>query len=301
MNETNDSPLPRLDLNLFRIFEVIYRERNLTRAAEHLNLSQPAVSHALTRMRRQMGDPLFEREAQGVIPTALAIRLWPDIQQALALLRQTLVRSRTFEPARDIAQVTLAMNDEVEQVLLPILAGELRAKVQGVKLASVRFDRSLLRSDLASGRIDCAIDVAKPVEPDLLHAFLTRDEFVVVSRVPRAIDMAEYLAAQHVTVSSRRVGRGIEDLEFARHGLRRQVVARCQHYATACQLVAQSDLLLTMPRRLALAANAPFGNVIVELPMPMPAVELRLYWHRDRDTEPANAWLRQTILQALQD
>src|SRR5690554_1241190 len=115
----NDLPAKRMDLNLFRLFAIIYRERNLTRAAEQLFLSQSAVSHALTRMREQLDDPLFVRDGQGVCPTPLANRLWPDIEQALELLQQALQRSNAFDPKRDLKQLTIAMNDEIEPLFLP--------------------------------------------------------------------------------------------------------------------------------------------------------------------------------------
>lgn len=291
--------LSRLDLNLFRVFDSIYRERNLTRAAEMLSLSQSAVSHALGRLRTQLGDALFVREGQGVVPTPLADRLWPDIQEALALLRQAVHRSQAFEPARDIAQITLAMNDELEPSLLPVLVRALLAEVPLLRIASVRLDRASLRADLAAGRLDGAIDIAQPVSPELCHARLLQDDFVVVSRTPRTLDAESYLAARHVTVSSRRTGRAVEDLGLARLGLERQVVMRCQHYEAACRLVADSDLLLTMPRRQAEAINAALGNQVLALPVPLPGVELHLYWHRQREADPANRWLRGQVMQGL--
>lgn len=302
MNEINDSALPdlsRLDLNLFRVFATIYRERNLTRAAEILCLSQSAVSHAIGRLRTQLGDPLFVREGQGVVPTPLADRLWPDIQEALALLRQAVHRSQTFDAARDITQVTLAMNDELEPGILPVLVRSLSQAVPLLRVASVRLDRVSLRADLAAGRLDCAIDIAQPVSPDLGHELLLQDDFVVVSRAPRALDRKAYLAARHITVSSRRTGRAIEDLGLSRLGLERQVVMRCQHYEAACRIVADSDLLLTMPRRQAEIISARVGNAVLPLPLPLPGVELHLYWHREREADPANRWLRARVMAGL--
>ena len=293
----------RLDLNLFRVFDTIYRERNLTRAAAILCLSQSAVSHAIGRLRTQLGDPLFVREGQGVLPTPLADRLWPDIQGALALLRQAVHRSQVFEPARDISQITLAMNDELEPSILPLLVRKLRELVPTLRIASVRLDRASLRADLAAGRLDCAIDIAQPVSADLCHTLLLQDEFVVVSsasvNAARPLDIQSYLAAQHVTVSSRRTGRAVEDLGLAKLGLERQVVMRCQHYEAACRVVAASDLLLTLPRRQAEAIHASVKNAILTLPVELPKMELHLYWHRQRETDPANHWLRTQVLAVM--
>lgn len=300
MSKNNySSSIAHLDLNLFRVFAVIYRERNLTRAAEQLCVSQSAVSHALARMRQQLDDPLFVREAQGVVPTPLAMRIWPGVQEGLGFLQRAVAQSHCFEPARDIAAVTLAMLEVIEPTVLPTLAKALHGVVPGIRLTSGRIKRSTLKADLATGRIDCAIDVAQAADDELLHCFLSRDEFVVVSRSSAVISRDSYLAAQHVTVSSRRMGYGIVDFELARQGSQRQIAARCQHYESACRLVAGSDLLLTMPRSLAMSSNAYLGNHIQPLPVSVPGVELHLFWHREREADPANTWLRNTLLDAM--
>ena len=301
MNQIHESVqlqqgLDRLDLNLFRVFDTVYQERNLTRAAEILCLSQSAVSHAIGRLRTSLGDPLFVREGLGVMPTPFAERLWPDVKAALGLFRHALLRNQSFEPARDISQITLAMNDKLEPSLLPVIAQTLQAAIPTVALASIRLDRADLRADLVAGRIDFAIDVAQTTLPDIGHIGLMQDEFAVVSRRPEPIDAAGYLAARHITVSSRRAGRTVEDLELSRLGIERQIAVRCQYYEAACRLVAASDLLLTMPLHQAQTINAPLGNFILPLPVHLPKIELHLYWHRQREADPANQWLREQLV-----
>ncbi|HEX7045711.1 MAG TPA: LysR family transcriptional regulator [Burkholderiales bacterium] len=285
-----------MDLNLLRVFDAVYRERNLTRAGEVLFLSQPAVSHALARLRRQIGDPLFIREGQGVVPTPLAERLAPDIRAALALLQQA-VQRRDFVPARDLARVVIAMHDEIEPAVLPRVYARLTAKAApGLHIASVRLNRPNLVTDLASRRVDLAIDVARAIESDLHHAPLLRDDFCVVSRTRRRLDARAYLAASHIAVSSRPTGLAVEDILLSRLGFERQVRLRCQQYEAACRIVAASDLLLTMPRRHAEAVNATIGNALLPVPLPLPAIELHLYWHRQAEDEPGNRWLRGELL-----
>jgi DNA-binding transcriptional LysR family regulator len=297
MNETNDpNKLDRLDLNLFRVFDTVYRERNLTHAAEILCLSQSAVSHAVGRLRVSLGDPLFVREGQGVVPTPLADRLWPDVKDALALFRQAVLRNQSFEPTRDLSQITLAMNDKLEPSILPVIARNLHASVPNLQLASIRLDRTNLRADLVAGRIDFAIDVAQPTSPDICHTLLLQDEFAVVCRENRQIDSDYYLAARHVTVSSRRTGRSLEEIGLSRLGIKREVVVRCQYYEAACRLVAQSDLLLTMPLHQAMTINATLGNAVLPMPLPLSGIELHLYWHQQRESDPANQWLRSELI-----
>lgn len=295
-NDTNLSNLRKLDLNLFRVFAMVCRERNLTRAAEQLHISQSAVSHALARLREQMNDALFVREAQGVTPTPLALRILPAVQDALALFERVARHTEAFDPARDISRLTLAMNDEIEPLLLPNIAQAVRQRLPAAVVSSVRVDRATMKADLASGLLDFAIDVAHAADDELKHTPLTRDRFVVASSAAAAIDMQAYLGGRHVTVSSRRRGRSIEDWELARLGHRRQVLARCQHYASAWALVAASDLLLTIPENLAHALNATVAVHLHRLPVPLPPVELHLYWHRDRERDGAHSWLRELLI-----
>lgn len=290
--------LRQIDLNLYRVFAVVYRERSLTRAAEILCLSQSAVSHAIGRLRQSLDDPLFVREGQGVMPTSVADKLWPDIDAALNMLRLAAARSHEFDPQRDITQVTIAMNDELEPSLLPPLVAHLREQLSGaVPIASVRLDRSNLRADLAARRLDIAIDVAQQVSPDIAHVALASDDFVVVARQPMKLTRERYFAAQHVIVSSRRTGRAVEDMAMAKLGFERQVVLRCQHYEAACKVVAASDCLLTMPRRQVRLSS---GFAVMAMPLALPDLALHAYWHRQRETEPALMWLREQLFQALQ-
>ncbi|QRK06802.1 LysR family transcriptional regulator [Archangium violaceum] len=288
--------LAQLDLNLFRVFDVIFRERNLTRAAEVLFLSQSAVSHALARLREQLEDPLFVRQGRGVTPTPLAERLAPGIQEALALLQQAVHRTRHFDARRDVGHVTLAMNDVLEPSLLPQLVSRLGERAPNVRVASVRLERARLERDLSSGRLDLAIDVAQPTGADLRHTLLLRDTFCVVSARRRKLDVSAYLAARHVTVSSRRTGLTLEDLVLSQQGYQREVAVRCQHYEAACRVVAGSDLLLTMPRRHAEAHKASLGIHLLPMPVVLPPVDLHLYWHRQVDGDPRSQWLRTELL-----
>lgn len=301
-------PLSRMDLNLFRIFAVVYRERNLTRAAEQLFLSQSAVSHALGRMREQLDDPLFIREGHGMCPTPLANRLWPDIAQALLLFQQAMQRSTSFEASRDIKQLTIAMNDEIEPVFLPQIVQWFQQQVPQIQLHSVRIDRQTLRSDLSSGRIDLAIDIAQPSERGIAHQLLLRDEFVVLSRPEHPLAQtglsvetaaSHYIQAEHIAVSARRTGRAVEDFLFAKQGIERQIKIRCQQYESAARIVQSSALLLTMPRSLAHQVAEHLDIQILPLPIAIEDLELHLYWDMDKNLEQQTVWFRQQLMALL--
>jgi DNA-binding transcriptional LysR family regulator len=289
----NLSRLQRIDLNLFRVFDVVYRERSLSRAADVLYLSQSAVSHALARLREQIDDPLFVRQGRGVTPTPLARQLSPVIRDALASLQAALQRQRPFDPERDVERVVIAMHDELEPILLPRLFNRLREAVPRLTVACVRLDRGNLKADLAAGRLDLVVDVAQPTDPELMHEGLLQTEFCVVSATRRRrLSADEYLKAQHVSVSSRRTGLPIEDFLLSRQGIQREVVLRCQHYEAAGRIVAATDLLLTLPRRHAELLRATLDISVLKLPLVLPPMEMHIYWHRQVDAEPASRWLR---------
>lgn len=291
--------LGRLDLNLFLVFDVIYRERSLTRSAEVLSLSQSAVSHALSRLRQRIGDPLFVRQGRGVVPTPRADALAPAVQQALAGLDSALQPGRRFDPARDLRRIILAMPDELEPIVLPALLSALRRSAPQASVASVRLDRAALRTDLAAGRIDLAIDVPRSLDAEVMHIPLIQHRYCVVGGRRLRLSTARYLAAEHVAVSSRRTGPTFEDFVLDRLGLRRQVALRCQNYEAACRVVAASDLLLTMPRRHAELLRPALGFHILKLPLEMPSIDLHLYWHRQSDALPASMWLRRCFRELL--
>lgn len=298
MNKQHEWPtLGRIDLNLFRVFEVIYRERNLTRAALVLHLSQSAVSHALGRLREQLGDPLFVRAGRGVAPTPVAQRLAPAIAEALGLLQNGVSRLQDFDPVRDARHFTLNMPEQLEPILLPPILAQLRllAPLVRVRSASVRWAE--LKREMAAGQVDLAIEIARPADAELRQCQLLREPLCVVAgpAFGGELTAARYLAAEHIAVTSRRRGISVEDLALDSLGLSRNVVQRCQHYLAASLVVAQSDLLLTMAARYARLLNTALGNRLLTMPLDLPPVSLNLYWHEQTGDEPGNRWLRERV------
>ncbi len=305
MNKDHDLPaLGRMDLNLFRVFEVIYRERNLTRAAAVLHVSQSAVSHALARLRSHFSDPLFQREGRGVTPTALALRLAPGILDSLARLQQSLGQLQDFDPLRAQRSFTLNLPEQLEPTILPPLLAQLRPYASGIRLRTASVRWSELKLELASGRIDVAIEIARPVDASLHQLQLLEEPLCVVvpAEFSGALTAERYLASEHIAVASWRRGLSYEDLGLARLGHTRQVVQRCQNYQAASLVVAQgSGCLLTMARQQAELINHSLSNRLLPLPIALPPLGLNLYWHEDAELDPANQWLRGQILSLAQN
>jgi DNA-binding transcriptional LysR family regulator len=296
--------LARVDLNLFVVFDAIYTEGSVTRASRKLNLTQPAISHALGRLRLLFNDPLFERQGHAMVSTPLARNLIEPVRRALRGFEVTLSGLEQFDPATSDKQFTLAVRDVLEATILPPLTARMRKDAPQVGLAAVKVERREIEGELAAGSLDIAIDVLLSLSNDIRHQQLLADKTVVVvrknhPRIKGKLDLQVYLAEDHILASSRRHGPGLEDFELSRLGLQRRVLLRCQHYYAACRVVSQTDLLLTMPERYARAANQHLDNRILPFPAEMPAFDVYLYWHANVDGDPANRWLREQLVRSV--
>lgn len=298
--------ISKVDLNLFIVLEAIYAEGSITRASQKMNLTQPAISHALNRLRQMFGDPLFERQGHVMTPTPLARSIIEPVRRSLRGLEVTLSGAARFEAASSERSFTLAVRDVLEASVLPPLMAGIAQQAPAATLNTVQVSRRELESELAAGSLDAAIDILLPLSNDIRRAQLAGDQTVVVVRrghplvKRRKLPLETYLALEHIQTSSRRRGPGLADMELSRHGLQRRIRLRSQHYFAACRVVSQTDLALTMPERLARIINPTFDNLILPFPLEMPSLDIYLYWHASVDSDPANTWLRQQITAAMQ-
>ena len=310
------NPLAQLDLNLLRLFIYIFELKNLTRTAEALHLSQSAISHALGRLRQALEDELFYREKGELHPTLYAKRLYPTVKQSFENLEQIFQTNHLLSEGKlgelaqqSFATLTIAMHDEIELIVFNKLVSQIHQVLPNCQITSSRLNRSALAHELKVGQLDFAIDVARVVDSEIVHQPLLRDEFVLVLYAPNfaaelanesTITQAQYFASQHITVSSRRLGLSIEDSLLSKAGWQRQSKIRCQHYATAFQLLKQDKLLLTLPRQLATTFLPPAqGWQILDLPIALTHIELHGYWHQQQQVDPLYGWLRQQIFSAF--
>lgn len=294
----------RIDLNLFVVFDTIHTEGGITRAAEKLHLSQPAISHALARLRELFGDPLFVRQGQAMVPTPLARSLVAPVREALRVLEGTLDGRERFDAGTSHRRFVLGTRAELEAVLLPPLVARLAVEAPQAELAAVRLDRRRLETDLASGTLDLALDVLQPVSAAIRTRRLGAEALVVALRaghpaIAPGLDLEAYLALDHVLVSSRRRGAGLEDVALQKLGASRRVRLRCQQYFAAFRVVACTDLAVTLPASHAAVLNERFGHVLLPLPFVTPGLERYLYWHENVEESPAHVWLRTLAAEAV--
>jgi len=293
----------KVDLNLFVVFEAIYCEGNITKAASALNLSQPAVSHSLSKLRNHFDDPLFVRQGNAMRPSAVANNVIADVREALRQLQVCLAQSKQFEPLSSRKNFIISLHGALEAFYLPPLMQRINKEAPLVNIqSSRRVNRSELENKLASGDIDLAIDTLLPVSDNILHTQLEQNKLVVLARkdhpgIKSKLNLEIYLAQDHVLVSSRSTGPSIEDFELARLGLQRKIALRCQHTFSACSVVIGNNMLLTVTETTAKMYAQLLDLVIYPLPVDLPDIDVHLYWHTNLDFEPANKWLRNKIIQ----
>lgn len=318
LDDADPAPLNfrTLDLNLLRVFDEVMAERNLTRAAEKLAITQPAVSNALRRLREAVGDELVVRRGNGVEPTPRALALWPTVRQALAQLQESLAPGH-FDPATAQTTFVLAMADATGATLIPPLIEIVEREAPGISLRVVplttRDPRRLLDDqsiDLAVGYFPAVLtDLTARAQSDSLVAHdsarLYEGQYVCAMRAghPLAgapLTLDRFCAARHLLVSFSGKPYGFIDEALTALGRDRRIVLTVNQFFTAGRVVATSDLLTVLPHHFVGVANAGGELIWRPLPMPLPAVHVDALWHRRRSLDPAHRWLRNAVARSAQ-
>lgn len=289
-----------VDLELLRTFVRVYETRNVTRAAEDLGLSQPTVSHALGRLRRQLGDDLFVRAPGGVRPTDHAESLYRDSAPALAALRGAVERAKGFDPTTSRRMFRLCLTDLGETAILPGVLERITIEAPGVELEIVSMDVDRARTWLRTGEVDLAVatmDLGQELHSEVLFA----DWYVLAMR------SGHPLAGSPLTVEGFRGAPHIVVTDVAGHrtpdeimtGLRvdRRVALRVPNFAAVPPALERTDLVAVVPWGVVRTHPAPGRLVSRPLPFDVPEVHVRL-WSRPGRTTPGIDWLRRTIVSA---
>ena len=300
-----------LDLNLLRVFDVVMVERNVTRGAERLAMSQPAVSNALRRLRDATGEELFVPGPTGVLPTEQACALWPAVRQSLARLREVF-DPQAFDPVEDERSFALAMADATATVLVPPLIARLDGEQSHVGIRIEPLTTRDPRPQLDRGTADAAIgffpDVARALaasggQGEVVLEPMYECEYVCVMRRDHplaarpAITLDDYCEASHARVSFANRTHGFVDEALSRLGRSRRVQLLINHFSTAARVVSHSDLLTVFPRSYVAMSGVADRLLVRQLPFEMPRIEVALLWHRRHEREPAHRWMRELVSQ----
>ncbi len=296
--------LEGLDLNLLVALRALLTERHVTRAAARVGLSQPAMSHALSRLRELLGDPLLVRTPAGMKPTPRAEALTAPLERALEDIGRMLASPAPFDPRLSTRKFRIASNDYMELVLFPRLLRRLWAEAPNVDVRIINLGADA-NQDLAEGRIDLAMGVvAQFGNPEPPRGIRSRDiisdRFVCVVRedhpvVKKRLSLEDFVALPHALVAPRGEGGSIVDSALGRLGMKRRVAVEIPHFLVAPHVVRETDLLLTLAERVARSLAPLLGLRQIPPPLELPGFTMAMVWHERQHVDAAHVWLRDLI------
>ncbi|MDP4504173.1 LysR family transcriptional regulator [Nonomuraea turcica] len=292
----------RLDLNLLLVIEAIMLERNVTRAAASLSMSQPAVSNALRRARKLTQDQLFLRVADGVQPTSRMLAIWPELHRSLAVIRAS-IAPHHFDPSSDPTSFRLAVTDSLTAEAVCGITLKLRAASTYARVAFSFHTNAGSLDGIERGTLDCAVGMF-PALPRGIHVQgLRTDHYVCVMQgghaLMREMTLDQFAAAAHVLVTPSGMDLGAIDGWLSLQGRARTIVAVVNHFADALRIVAESDLLTCVPSGYVTGPGqmliARHGLVVRDLPFETEKLIYKLVWHERLHTHPAHQWFRSLV------
>lgn len=298
MHMVHEASLSAIDLNLLVVLRSLLRERHVTRAASAVGLSQSATSHALARLRELCGDPLLVRRGKSFELTPRAARLLPILERGLSDLQAVVSAEPGFDPTTARRVFTLAMADYQLAVLLAPLLRELERVAPNVDLSVVAFPN--LAEMLEDGSVDLALVSRAQFSGPFPIQDLFSDGFVCAVRMdhPRVktrLSLDTYVSLRHVVVAPSGTPGSLVDTELARRGIRRRVAVRVSSFLVAPLVVAETDLVATLPARLARREAPHYGLRLLPPPLPLPEFTLAMAWHPRLEHDPAQRWLRDFV------
>lgn len=294
--------LSSVDLNLLKLFDALVRERSVTRAGLHLGLSQPATSRALGRLRAMLGDRLLVRGRLGLELTPRGEALAGPVSRLLDDVRG-IVAPDVFDPARATGRITIAAHDHLSLTVLAGLVARFERHAPGLSLhiAPPMGDNVGL---IEQGSADLALGLFETAPGSLHRRSLYTDDFVGLVRafhpvLDGGLSLERYLALRHVAVTISGVGESAVDAALSACGHARHVALRVPHFLAGAMLVADSDMILTLPGRLARRLTEKLPLAIVDLPLQVPSVAPAMIWHERVHGDPAHVWVRQQLVDVV--
>jgi DNA-binding transcriptional LysR family regulator len=294
--------LNRLDLNLLVAFDALMTELNVSKAAEKLFIGQSAMSHSLNRLRQTFDDPLLVRTTGGMKPTARALELIEPIRKALLEIEATITTKQAFEPKTAQQRFVIAASDYSELIILPSLIKRVRELAPRVDIHVRQPSEYLPEEDLENGNINVVLgfDVSLETPSRICQQGLFHDVFVTIVRefhptVNNSLSLEQYTDLEHALISPSGDDHGIADHWLDQNGLSRNVVLLVPHFLSAPLIIAQTDLTLTLPYRVAerFVKMAPLK--LLQTPIPFPSYQMCMIWHPLYEKDPAQQWLRAQI------
>jgi DNA-binding transcriptional LysR family regulator len=289
--------LKDVNLNLLVVFNQLLQERRVSAAAKALDLSQPAVSNALKRLRRLLGDELFLRTPRGMEPTPFAEQLAEPIAYALGTIHSTLNQRASFDPLISTRSFTIAMSDIGEVYFMPELMRNVAGVAPGVTLSTVRNTAVRLKDEMEAGKVDVAIGLIPDLKAGFFQRRLFRQRYVCMFRKGHPLDKPrisanDFAGAEHVIIIAEGTGHGRVDELIEHSGIQRTIKLRVPHFVAVADILSTTDLVATVTEKFAERSASYFGLKYVPHPVKLPEIGINLFWHAKYHREPGNQWLR---------
>ena len=291
------------DLNLFVIMNSIYTEGSLTKAAEVVGITQPAVSNALSRLREKFDDDLFVRTGSGMVPTQKSENIIKDIQNALQLMQKSVNEPDEFDPATSQKTFRISLGDINEGRILAILISKIEKQAPNIKLECYYTARGQVPHALATNELSFAVDPFIPNSKDTNSSKVFSDKFVIAHRANHPVSkiteitLDEALKLKYINISNRKRGASVVEMEMQKMQLQPEIALRAQHYLVTPEIVRSSDLCLLCSETFA----KKHGLSYVNLPFDVPPLEQYLIWHKSDDNDGSHIWMRTLIAESFQE
>ena len=291
------------DLNLFVIMNSIYTEGSLTKAAEVVGITQPAVSNALSRLREKFDDELFVRTGSGMVPTQKTENIIKDVQNALQLMQKSVNEPDEFKPESSQRTFRISLGDINEGRILAILMGKIEKEAPNVSVESYYSARDQVPHALATNELSFAVDPFIPNSKDTNSMKVFSDKFVIAHRANHPVtkvsnlDLDEMLKLKYINISNRKRGASVVEMEMQKMQLQPEMALRGQHYLVTPEIVRSTDLCLLCAETFA----KKHGLSYVEIPLKVPPLEQYLIWHNSDDNDGSHIWMRNLIAESFKE
>lgn len=296
--------LRRIDLNLLVVFEAIVAEASVSRAARRLHLSQPALSHALGRLREAFGDPILVRQGRAMEATPVALAALPEVRAILAQVGRLLSHGGRFDPATSERSVHIGASDHAAVTVLARVLPRIRLEAPSLRLRVLHAGRSDAPALLRSGQLDLALGVFNTLTADLQSVPLLEEHYLCAVARGRGIrppaTVVSYLAAEHLNVLVQGDALGLIDEALAVRGQARRIVLTVPHFAAAPALLAGSNMVYTGPESLLRRTGVASTLRIAAAPIELPPFRTQLAWSQRTEQDEGLRWLRDCITQAME-
>lgn len=302
--------IARVDLNLLVYLDVLLRECNVTRAAEELGISQPAMSNSLRRLRDLFGDPILVRTSDGMTPTDRALELQPMVRKVLSAAEQAILPKTEFEPMESNRIFRIMASDYTESTLLPVLLRQLRKQAPNIRL-DIMTPSDVSFHDVERGKVDMVINRFDSLPQSFHQVHLWDDSFSCVMSANNPVkdrwSLESYLSSKHIWVSKTGMGVGVgmtpDDVQrlgwvdeaLSKQGVKRDISLFTRHYQVALLLAEQDDLIVTIPSMSAKSIANSGKVVILDPPFEIERMRLKMVWSPLLQHDPGHRWLRQLI------